>query len=73
MLNMIIEATEESLSAKGAKKMREVTTRIGDELRVAVIKDVGNPTLKQVCLNLITKLRLESAILNEMKTGPATY
>ena len=72
MLNLICEATEESFSAKAAKKLREVVGKIGEELRVTVMKDIGNPVLKQVCLNLITKLRLETAMLNETKTGPAT-
>ena len=36
-----------------------------------MLSDIGNPTLKQVCLNFITKLRYESSLLNERKDGPA--
>ena len=42
---------------------------MSEQLRVAVLADIGNPTLKQVCLNFITKLRYESSLLNVRKDG----
>ena len=70
ILNMILEATEECFPPKQAKKLHEITAKMSDCLRAGVMDDIGNPTLKQVCLNLITKLRIEDNMLNEQKTGP---
>jgi hypothetical protein len=64
MLNMIIEVTEHSFSTKQACKMKDVARQIGDMLRTEVLADIGNPRLKQACLSMITKLRLENAMLN---------
>lgn len=44
---------------------------MADTLREDIIKDCGHPKLKAKCLDLITKLRMEAAVLNEAKTGKA--
>ena len=46
---------------------------MGEIMRTAVMSDIGDPTLKEVCLSLITKLRVETAMLNERKDGPAEF
>jgi hypothetical protein len=53
--------------------MKDVARKIGEMLRTEVLNDIGNPKLKQACLAMITKLRLENAMLNPQKTGPATH
>lgn len=45
---------------------------MGEIFRAEVLSDQGNPALRHACLQLITKLRLENAILNEQKSGPET-
>jgi hypothetical protein len=71
MLNMIVECTEDSFKKKDAVRLKEVGAAMGEEFRNDVLADSGNPTLKNACLNLITKLRLENNILNKQKDGPA--
>jgi hypothetical protein len=44
--------------------MKDVARQIGDIMRTEVLADIGNPRLKQACLAMITKLRLENAMLN---------
>ena len=61
---MIIEVTEHSFGTKQATKMKDVARQIGDIMRTEVLADIGNPRLKQACLAMITKLRLENAMLN---------
>jgi len=72
MLNMIVEVTESALKPREAVKMKDVARQMGDIFRTEVLADIGNPRLKQACLAMITKLRLENSMLNKPKTGPAT-
>ena len=44
---------------------------MSEALREDIIKDSGHPKLKAKCLDLITKLRLESNVLNTQKTARA--
>ena len=73
MLNLIVETTEDSFNLKSRTRLKEVASKMSDQMRTVVLEDIGNPTLKQVCLNMITKLRLESALLDEAKEGPVVY
>ena len=71
MLNMIVEVTEDCFQKPHKQRMREVAYKMGDIMRNQVLNDIGNPTLKEVCLSMITSLRLETAMLNHCKDGPA--
>jgi hypothetical protein len=53
--------------------LKENGAAMGEQFRNDVLADQGNPTLKNACINLITKLRLENNILNNDKSGPATF
>eukprot|EP00353_Schmidingerella_taraikaensis_P013685 CAMPEP_0185594164 /NCGR_PEP_ID=MMETSP0434-20130131/73832_1 /TAXON_ID=626734 ORGANISM="Favella taraikaensis, Strain Fe Narragansett Bay" /NCGR_SAMPLE_ID=MMETSP0434 /ASSEMBLY_ACC=CAM_ASM_000379 /LENGTH=73 /DNA_ID=CAMNT_0028221269 /DNA_START=1 /DNA_END=222 /DNA_ORIENTATION=+ len=44
---------------------------MAEALREEIIKDCGVPKLKAKCLDLISKLRIETNVLNMTKTGKA--
>jgi hypothetical protein len=73
IINMIVEATEDVFNKKQAIKLREITMQMANVLRSEVLNDMGDSTLKKVCLDLITKLRLDSNLLNDAKDGPSTF
>lgn len=64
----------ECFDKKAKLRFMELNTLMADTLREEIIKDCGHPKLKAKCLDLITKMRIESKVLNEAKTGKAkTY
>jgi len=71
ILTMIKEVTIDCFPPKQQGKLIIAAGKMGDCLRASVLDDIGDPTLKQVCLNLLTKLRIEDNMLNEEKTGPS--
>lgn len=70
---MIVEATEDVFNKKQAIKLREITMQMANVVRTDVLNDMGDSTLKKVCLDLITKLRLDNNLLNDAKDGPSTF
>ncbi len=63
------ETVIECLDKKAKLKFQEINAVMAETLRDDIIKDSGHPKLKSKCLDLISKLRLESALLNVGKTG----
>jgi hypothetical protein len=53
------------LSRKGKYLLGVVDNLMCQELRERVFKDVGNPQLKERCLEVINKLHLEAKILTD--------
>lgn len=72
MINLIVEATEDCFNAKQKNRLREITSTMGEIFRAEVLTDLGTPALRHACLQLITKLRVENALLSEEKDGKAT-
>jgi len=72
-LNMIVEATSDVFNKKQAMRLREVTMQMGNVLRAEVLSDMGDSSLKRLCLDFITKLRLDNNLLNPDKDGPSTH
>jgi hypothetical protein len=71
MLSMIIEVTECAYTERQKHKLKEVAAKMNEQLRAEILEDKGNSTLKRVCLDFITRLRIECNMLNEAKNGPA--
>jgi hypothetical protein len=71
MINLIVEATEDCFNAKQKLRLRDITSCMGEIFRAEVLTDLGTPALRHACLQLITKLRVESAILSEEKDEKA--
>ena len=65
------ETLVDCLDKKAKARFIELNSAMSDALRLDVINDSGHPKLKAKVLDLITKLRVESKILNPAKTGRA--
>ena len=66
------ETLIDCLDKKTRVKFIETNTIMSEALREDIIKDTGHPKLKLKALDLISKLRVESKILNPQKTARAT-
>ena len=58
------ETLIDCLDKKTRVKFIETNTIMSEALREDIIKDTGHPKLKLKALDLISKLRIESKILN---------
>ena len=65
------ETIVECLEKKAKLRFIELNSVMSEALREDIIKDSGHPKLKAKCLDLISKLRLESQVLNPSKTAKA--
>jgi len=63
------ETVMEVLDKKARLKFYELNHTMAEALREEIIKDSGHPKLKAKCLDLISRLRIETSILNPAKTG----
>jgi len=63
------ETLVDCLDKKAKARFIELNSTMSDALRLDVINDSGHPKLKAKVLDLITKLRVESKILNPSKTA----
>ena len=61
--HQITETVKESLSVKGKYILGVVDGLMCEEYRARVFTDVGNPKLKEKCLDVIKQLKLEAATL----------
>lgn len=71
ILSMIIETTEHCFNPKQMMKLKDVAGKMNEILRSEILADKGNSTLKRVCLDFITRLRIDCNMLNEEKTAQA--
>ena len=71
--HQMAETVMEVLDKKAKLKFYELNHTMAEALREEIIKDTGHPKLKAKCLDLISKLRVEQAVLNVTKTGKAPY
>ena len=71
--HQMAETVMEVLDKKAKLKFYELNHTMAEALREEIIKDTGHPKLKAKCLDLISKLRVEQAVLNVTKTGKAAY
>jgi len=69
MLSMIIEVTEVCFNERQKIKVKEVAAKMNEILRGEILEDKGNSTLKRVCLDFITRLRIDCNMLNNEKSG----
>ena len=53
-------------------KVKEVAARMNEQLRGEILEDCGNSQLKRICLDFITRLRIDCNMLNDAKTGLAS-
>ena len=65
------ETLIDCLDKKAKARFIETNTIMSEVLREDIIKDNGHPKLKLKALDLISKLRIESKILNPNKTAKA--
>lgn len=65
------ETIIECLDKKAKLRFQEINTVMCETLRDEIIKDSGHPKLKAKVLDLLTKLRCESNILNVSKNAKA--
>ena len=71
MQHQMSETIIDCLEKKAKIRFIELNTIMANTLRDEIIRDNGHPKLKAKCLDLITKLRVESAVLNVTKTAKA--
>jgi hypothetical protein len=55
---------ESVLDKKQRQKLSDINNKMTDVLREKVMKDAGSSKLKQKVLDVISALRVESAVLN---------
>ena len=63
------ETIVDCLDKKAKARFIELNTIMASALRDDIIKDTGHPKLRAKCLDLISKLRVEAAVLNISKTA----
>ena len=63
------ETIVDCLDKKAKARFIELNTVMASALRDDIIKDSGHPKLRQKCLDVISKLRVESQVLNAAKTA----
>lgn len=63
------ETIIDCLEKKAKIRFIELNTVMAAALREDIIKDCGHPKLRAKCLDLLSKLRVESAVLNQPKTA----
>lgn len=71
MQHQMSETIIDCLEKKAKVRFIELNTLMANTLRDEIIRDSGHPKLKAKCLDLISKLRVESAVLNVAKTAKA--
>ena len=71
MQNQLYQTVNAVLDKRQRTRFSEFNSRMMEQMRIEVFKDTGHSKLKQKCLDLISKLRLEADILNPSKTGRA--
>ena len=67
--HQMAETLNESLDKKTRVRFQEYNHAMAEALREEIIKDTGHPKLKAKCLDLISRLRIESNVLNSTKTS----
>lgn len=63
------ETLVDCFDKKAKARFIELNSVMASALRDDIIKDTGHPKLRAKCLDLISKLRIEAAILNPNKTA----
>ena len=69
MQHQMSETIMDCLDKKAKTRFIELNSVMASALRDDIIKDSGHPKLRAKCLDIISKLRIETSILNPAKTG----
>ena len=69
MQHQMSETIIDCLDKKAKTRFIELNTVMASALRDEIIKDTGHPKLRAKCLDIISKLRVESQVLNAAKTA----
>ena len=69
MQHQMSETILDCLDKKAKTRFIEINAVMATALRDDILKDSGHPKLRAKCLDLISKLRIETTILNPAKTG----
>ena len=70
--HQMAESVMDCFNKKDRLKFKEYNDTMAEALRDEIIKDCGHPKLKDKCLDLISKLRIETNLLNPTKNAKNT-